>query len=118
MEKTLEQVEELVHTVHAYVNNRFEGAKLTTIEKTSEAAADVTARILAGLVWFLFLIFLGISLAFFLNDLFGSMGWSFMCIAAFYLVLGFVFWRFRGQLFQVPFMNSMIQKLNRKDEEN
>ena len=118
MEKTLEQVEELVHTLHAYVNNRFEGAKLTAIEKASEAASNVTASILSGLVWFLFLIFLGIGLAFFLNEALGSMGWSFMCIALFYLVLGILFWRFRSRIFQVPIMNSMIEKLNKDHEEN
>ena len=118
MEKTLEQVEELVHTLHAYVNNRLEGAKLTAIEKASEAAADVTASILSGFVWFLFLIFLGISLAFFMNEVLGNMGWSFMCIAIFYLVLGPIFWRFRSRFFQVPIMNRMIEKMNKGHEEN
>lgn len=118
MEKTLEQVEELVDTLHQYVNNRFEGAKLTAIEKASEAAADVTASILSGLVWFLFLIFLGIGLAYFLNEVLDSMGWSYMCIALFYFVLGILFWRLRSHFFQVPIMNRMIQKLNKEHEED
>jgi hypothetical protein len=118
MENTFEQVEELAHTLKSYVNTRFEGAKLTVIEKVSEAASDVTARILAGLVWFLFLIFLGISLAYFLNEWWGSVGWSFLCIAVFYLLVGILLLRLRVRLFQLPMMNKMIQKLHQENEED
>ena len=118
MEKTFEQVEELAESLQAYVNTRFEGAKLTVIEKVSEAAAEVTARILAGLVWFLFLIFLGISLAYFLNVWLRSVGLSFLCVAVFYLLLGIALVKFRVQIFQLPMMNRMIQKMYKEHEED
>jgi len=76
--------------VNEYVNIRLEEAKLTTIEKASPIAASIVIGFIIVFVFFLIMLFLGLSLAEYFGVLFDSITLGYLCTAGIYILL-FVF---------------------------
>ena len=117
MEKTFAKVEELADAVKDYVNTRMESVKLSAAEKSSAIIANVIAVFVVAVVFIFFIIFAGMALAFGLGAWLGSTWLGFLIVAALYLLLGIIVWFARGKIIRMPVMNSMIQQLFVKEEE-
>jgi hypothetical protein len=68
MEKAFDKMEELANNIKEYVNARIDGVKLGAAEKNSVVIANVTAGIVASLVFLFFLGFASVALSLFLGE--------------------------------------------------
>lgn len=115
---TFEKIEELSVHVKKYVDNRIEYTKLNIAEKVSEIAGNLLSGALLTILLFLFILFSGISLAFYLGELVGKIYWGFLIVASIYLAIGFIVWLFKKPLLQIPIMNSILNQIfNKQDHE-
>lgn len=73
--------------------------KLKTIHKSTEVVSSVLPDLVVSILLFVFLLFINLGLAFWIGDLLGRIYQGFLIVAAFYLILGFIFHFFmRGWL--------------------
>lgn len=118
MENTFDRLEDLAHDLKEYVNTRTELGKVMVVEKSSQVMANLLARIVVILGIFLFMIFLGISLAYLAAGWTGQLWLGFLIMACVYLLIVLIVWYFRNKLFRNPIMDSMIQQLYKDDEKD
>lgn len=111
MEKAFAKVEELAETVKDYVNTRIESAKLSVAEKSSAVIANVIAGLIVAGVFFLFIVFSSIALAFGLGEMIGKTWAGFLIVAGLYLLFGVIVWSARIKMIQLPVMNALIKQL-------
>lgn len=96
--------------VNEYVNIRVEEAKLNTIEKASPIAASLIIGLVILFIFFLVMLFLGLSLAEWFAVLFHSVALGYLCTAGIYIlflliiILGF-------KSFSKPLTNKIAQIL-------
>lgn len=116
MENAFAKAEELAATVKEYVNNRIESVKLNVAEKSSAIIASLVAGAIALVVFFGFLVFVGITLSIGLGVWIGKIWLGFLIVAFLYLLIGVIIWKARGRLIRIPLMNVLLQQLF-KDED-
>ena len=117
MEKVFDKAEELAGNIKEYVNNRVNGIKLNVAEKTSAVIANLVAGLMAVFIFLLFIIFAGITLSFGLGKWIGEIWIGFLIVTFIYLLLGFVIWKLRKRIIQLPVMNAMLKQLIKVDDE-
>ncbi len=84
MEEITKQIEVLFEKTVEYGRTTIELAKLKATDRISDAAASIIAKIVAGAVLFLFILFGSIGAALWLGDVFGKVYLGFLAVAAFY----------------------------------
>jgi len=118
MDNTFEKADELTKNIRDYVNTRISLAKLEIAEKTS----SLISRFIAFLIVLLFLmsawIFLNVSLAFFLTDVFGKKIIGFLIVGGLNLFIAWVIWLTKNSLIRIPIMNAIIKMLYPNEEES
>ena len=117
MENAFARAEELVGNIKAYFDSRIESIKLSIAEKTSRVIANLVAGIIVIFIFFLFIVFAGIALSFFLGSWIGNTWAGFLIVAGLYLIMGIIVWAGRGKLIRLPVMNALIKQLFRNDDE-
>lgn len=118
MEKAFLTMENLADHVKTYVNSKIESVKIKTAEKTSSLLSNMIARIIAGTVFFLFIIFLSFFVAYIIAEWTGKYYWGFLSVAVFYLLLSVIIWVARERLIRMPIMNNIIRQLFKNDEKD
>ena len=118
MEKIFTNAGELVENAKEYAENEVDIIKLTVAEKSSALFANMVAGMLAVLVFFLVIIFLGIALAMGLGAWLDKPWAGFLIVAGTYLLLGIVIWSIREKVIRIPVMNALIKELFKDDEDN
>ena len=116
MENTFTKVEELAGTLKEYVNTRIESIKLNVAEKSSAVIANLVAGAIALVVFFGFIVFVGIALSIGLGEWIGKVWLGFLIVAFLYLFIGIIVWKARAKLIRIPLMNAILQQLF-KDED-
>jgi hypothetical protein len=117
MEKAFSTAEEIAGNVKEYINTRIESVKLGVAEKSSAIIANLVAGAVVAIVFFFFIVFAGIALAFALGEWTGKVWAGFLIVAGLYLLIGIITWIARGKLIRLPVMNAMIQQLFKEEDE-
>jgi hypothetical protein len=86
--------EPLVKKAREYGKTSFELYKLKAIEKTSDVVSTMVSRMLAFMALGLFILMLSFGAAFWLGEVLGKIYYGFLCVGAFYGVVGLVFYFF------------------------
>lgn len=92
MLKAINRLESLVDKIENYGKTSFELYKLKTINKTAGVLSTFVSRGIFVIVISMFLIFASVALALWLGELLGESYFGFLCVAAFYLILGVIFY--------------------------
>ncbi|GHT28952.1 hypothetical protein AGMMS49574_04350 [Bacteroidia bacterium] len=118
MEKDSKQVfSELKENVLTYAEIRFELLKLSTYEGTGKVIGVLSYVLVLVLLAFFVLLFLFLSAAFFLSDLFHSQGLGFGCISLIYLIMiGIVYANKKKIINKV--MNEVLATLTAGEDKN
>jgi ABC-type antimicrobial peptide transport system permease subunit len=116
MEKTFDTIEELFVTMKDYADIRIESLKINAAEKISLVLANVLAGIIVAGVFLFFIIFCSTALALGLGVWFSNIWLGFLVVAILYLLIGFIVWKARIKLIQLPIMNSFISQLFGHDD--
>ncbi len=118
MLNAFEKIEEISVHIKKYVDNRIEYTKLNIAEKSSIVLSILLSGLLLIILFLLFIIFSGISLAFYLSEVTGKIYWGFLIVGAMYLAIGLIVWLFKKPLLQLPIMNSILNQIfNKQDHE-
>jgi ammonia channel protein AmtB len=119
METVFAKAEELAGTIKEYINTKIESAKLNAAEKSSTIIANTIAGIIASVVFILFIVFAGITIALVLGAWLGKTWAGFLIVAVVYLLLSFFVWYAREKIIRLPVMNNIIRQLfNTPDDDN
>jgi hypothetical protein len=119
MENTKEELDDLIDELKDYWETRNKLGKLKAIEKGSQIAGESASVFFVILISIFFLLFLSLAGAFVLSEVLGSYLSGFLCIAAFYLLVGLVIYSNRQAWIKKPVMNSVIKSFfkNSVDED-
>ena len=123
MEKTFSKVEELASHIKEYINIRISAIKLSAAEKSSKMLANLIAVAVVLMVFFSFVLFASVALAFVFSKLTGEYYRGFLIVAGIYLLIGLIVWTMKEKLLRLPIMNAMLRQLfkeedDESDEEN
>ena len=112
------RLEEIGNDVRDYAENRISIMKLDAAEKGSRVASHVIAGLVIALMFSIAIIFFSIGLALLIAKLTGEFYLGFFSICAFYVLISILLWRFKEKLIQLPLLNSILNKLFEKNENN
>lgn len=118
MDDLFGKAEQLVSHLKEYVDNRVDSAKLKVAEKSSALTATIIAAIVVGAVFFLFIVFGGVALAYALAGITGKMSLSFLIVAIIYLLLAIAVWAGKRKVLQIPILNALLKQLFKEDEKS
>lgn len=107
-------LEPLFDRAEDYAKTSFELYKLKTISKTAEVVSTFVSRGAVVIVLSMFLVFASIGLSLWLGDLLGKTYLGFLCVAAFYLVLGGVIYHLLHKCIKKQISNSIISEVFNK----
>jgi hypothetical protein len=111
MEEKKSFIEPLIEKAAAYGKSSYELFKFKTIDKTADIASSAASRAFAVISIFMFVLCFNIGLALWLGELLGKSYYGFFCIAAFYGILGMVFFFILHKWMKLKFSNSIVSKL-------
>lgn len=114
MENTFNHIEPLFEKIEVYGKTSFELYRLKTINKTAEVVSTFVSRGAVVIVLSMFLLFASIGLALWLGDLLGEPYLGFLCVAAFYIVLGGVLFYLLHNFIKRKVSNSIISEVFNK----
>lgn len=114
MENTFNRMEPLIEKIEDYGKTSFELYRLKTISKTAEVVSTFVSRGAVVIVLSMFLVFASIGLALWLGDLLGKPYLGFLCVAAFYIVLGGVLFYLLHNFIKRKVSNSIISEIFNK----
>ncbi|RPD38405.1 hypothetical protein [Chitinophaga barathri] len=100
-----------------YLETRLDLIKLQAAGKLSKALGLFFSLIMAFLLFFFVVVFLGMVLGFWIGEKTGSMALGFSCAAGFFIVLLLVMIFFRKGLIQRPLANMLAAELIEEIEE-
>lgn len=105
-------IESLLVRVEAYIKTTLALTKFKTLETMSALIAILASRFIFCVVLTFFAIFLSIGFALYLGDMLEKTYYGFFIVAAFYLILGTVFYFFLDKWIKNTIGNLMIVQLN------
>lgn len=111
MQEEFKKFEETVQHLKQYVNTKVAQAKLGAAESISDVASVFIAKMMAGFVFFLFVLFGSGAAALAIGDAFGKPWLGWLLVAGFYLLLGLIIWWARERILRIPIMNAIINRL-------
>lgn len=109
--------QELKVMVTDYLAARLKLLKLDIYEKTAKIAASMFSAFVIVLLAMLVMLFLSISLGFYLGDLFGNTGTGFLAVTGIYLILLVPFIFFRKKWIEKIIVNRVLDQLTEKEED-
>jgi len=111
METIATNIELLYEKAKNYADINIELAKLNAIDKTADIVSSLLARLLVIMVVAIFVLFLSITLSFYLGDILGKSYFGFLVVSGFYLLLALILHYNRDTIIKVPLTNVVIAKL-------
>jgi hypothetical protein len=94
-----------------YVDTRLNLLKLKAIDKSSGFLSSLLTIIIVILVGFVCFIMLNIGLALLIGKWLGEYYLGFLIVAALYIIIGFVIYKFRNKWLKGPIASMMIKSL-------
>ena len=117
MENCASSIEKLLEKVEVYSKTSMELCKYNMIYKSTAIISALLAKLVLGIIFILFFLFLNIGLSLLVGDFFGKSYYGFFIIAGFYMVLVFLFKLFQNQLIKKPVSNYIIRKTLKDNED-
>jgi len=90
MEDNTKLIEELINKAAEYGKTSFELAKLKALDKTSDVISTIVPHCVVLVMLTVFMLFLNLGLALWLNEILGNAFYGFFVVAAFYAVVAIV----------------------------
>ena len=106
-------LDKLIETLTKYFETRIELLKIELKEEVSKFVAKAILLLVAGMFIILFVLFLFLSLASFLNELFMSAYWGYVIVSGFFLLLII----FLGMSWEKVYQN-MVERMIETEEGN
>ncbi|WP_336515789.1 phage holin family protein [Pollutibacter soli] len=94
-----------------YLENRVELLKLQAVDSSSELVSSISSKLILAVIVIFFLVLLNIGLAIWIGDTLGKMFYGFFIMAAFYLLIGLIFYAFRDKWLKEPIGNYIVRHL-------
>lgn len=100
-----------------YVDKKVQLIKLDIVAIVADIGAEIVSSVVKLICFLLFIFMVNLSAGFFLGELFGNMGYGFLSVAGFYLLLLIVFARFGSKTLEAR-TKDIIVKLAMKSNES
>lgn len=110
MEENTKLFGALLEKIEIYSKTSIDLIKLKAIDQLSKVLSNAVFGIIVSLLAFLFLLFLNLAIAFWLNDLLGVVYAGFFIIAGFYFLAIIILIVFNKQIIRTPLIRSIISK--------
>lgn len=78
---------ELYADIQDIVKSNLEYYKLDLLKKSAKGTIKITTAVVLASVFFFFLLFISLAAGFLISEEIGSLGWGFLIVAGFYLLL-------------------------------
>ncbi len=104
-------IELLFEKIEEYSKTNYELIKFKLLKTTSIIVPSLISRLIVVLVFFFFMLILSIGIAFYLNELFNNLYTGFLIVAAFYLVIGIIFYFFLHNWIKKPIGDSIVKQI-------
>lgn len=104
--------------ISEYLSTRWRLFRLEAINKMSRAAATFFFIIIAAMLSFLVVLFLGLLLAYWLSGVLDSYAWGFLITAAVFILTFVVILVFRRPLIERPLTSMLIRNLAEELDED
>ena len=110
-ENPLNSIEALWQKISSYLETKILLLKLQAIDKSSAIIASIVSKLilLLAVIFFLFLINIGIAL--WIGSLLGKLYYGFFILAGFYIIVALLLYVFRKKLLKEPINNFLIKEL-------
>jgi hypothetical protein len=102
-------IETLFQKTEEYTKTSFEILKLKTIKKSSEVASSILSSFILIIVILIFLVTLSFGSCFLLGKALNSVYYGFMIVAAFWAVIGIVYYFFFSKKIKKLIKDSIIK---------
>lgn len=109
-DKNVETIGQLVETIKHYIGLQSEYMKLDVVDKVVRLLTAITITIALLSLLGIALIYLSFAVAYALGEIVGT-AWGFCIVAAFYLILLFLFVLFRHQWIEKPLVRFLASIL-------
>lgn len=110
MDEIVKQIDILFEKAVEYGRTTIELAKLKAVDRISDIAASIIAKIVAGAILFLFLLFASVGMALWLGEVFGRIYLGFLAVAAVYGVFTILAHLFLNRWIKKLICNFIIKK--------
>jgi hypothetical protein len=80
-----------IERAEQFSKTSFKLVKLKALDKMADVVSAIIARMLVALVFLVFVLVLSFAAAFWLGELLGKTYYGFLCVAAFYGIVGILF---------------------------
>ena len=111
MADVLSDMELLIEKVEDYGKTTTELLRLQAIEKSAVLAAELSSRIIIGITVAMCLLMCSWGLALLIGNWLGMVYYGFFIMAAFYGLLGLVFYIFQRAIIKQPISNAIITNM-------
>ncbi len=111
MEKPPNLIESLFEKLGLYGKTTYELSKLRAVQKSTDVASSVVARVVAIVILSLFVFILSIGIALLLGEWLGKFYYGFFVVAAFYLLVGVICLFHLHKWIEKPISNLIISQV-------
>jgi len=111
MEENSKFLGALLEKIENYSRTSIDLFKLKAIDQLSKILSNAVFGIIIGLLALLFLLFLNLAFAYWINDLLGKKFVGFFLVAGFYFLLMIILIVFNKQIIKTPLIRGIITKL-------
>lgn len=111
MQENTKLIVSLFEKATEFGNTSIELAKLKTIDKTSDVISSLIPHSFVFVIIASFLVFFNLGIAFWLGEILGETYFGFFVVAAFYGIMGLVFYFFFRKWIKSLIYNSIIKKI-------
>lgn len=116
-EQRNESTENIFQHTSEYIDARWKLEVLKASEKAAKGIADLTTTLIFTFIFMIVLIFMSLSVAWGLGQLFNSMALGFFGVGVFYVLVGILLWFVKDQYLKLPLINTFLKKLYSEDED-
>ena len=104
-------LELLFEKIEEYGKTNYELIKFKLLKTTAIIVPTLISRLIVVLVFFFFTLILSVGIAFWLSELFDNLYVGFFIVAAFYLVIGILFYFFLYNWIKKPIGDSIVKQI-------
>lgn len=104
-------IELLFEKIEEYGKTNYELIKFKLLKTTAIIVPSLISRLIVVLVFFFFTLILSIGIALLLSELFDNLYVGFFIVAAFYLVIGILFYFFLYNWIKKPIGDSIVKQI-------
>src|SRR5688572_12058225 len=111
-------LDKLFTDIKEYLSIQQNLIKLTLVEKVSGVISVIMSGTLLFGIFMLCILFISLALAYIIAYFTGELYIGFSSMAAFYLLILIILYKFRNKLLMHPFRDAMIRNMMEEDDEN